>query len=82
MENVDKFIENLMNEPSFNHKLKELIKTQVELACGKINKDEVDLRFSALERNAYLYSGWDYFKYPIADLSFGYGDNNNWQYNK
>ena len=38
----------------------------------QIDPDLADLKIRAIVENAYLYSGWDYLKYPQADLSCEY----------
>lgn len=41
-------------------------------ANKQIDPDLADLKIRAIVENAYLHSGWDYLKYPQADLSCGY----------
>ena len=38
----------------------------------QIDPNLADLKIRAIVENAYLHSGWDYLKYPQADLSCGY----------
>lgn len=38
----------------------------------KITEDIANLKIRAIKEDAYLYPGWNYTKYPQADLSCGY----------